>query len=132
MNVTRSLRHLTCLSLLMLVAALAVAATASAAAGGLPHAFGKLCGNVAGASWKFQGQTGSHYNVAALGAGSCGVAMKSVPALTRQKAHASGPQIQMLVAPSGFRCATSGIPLAHAGFCAGGAVHFNWAPLLKR
>jgi hypothetical protein len=132
MNRTHGLKRVTCLSLLTLVAVPVGATTASSAVGGLPPSLGKLCGHVMGASWKFQGQTGTEYNVVALPAGSCGVAMKSVPALTRQKPRSGAIGAQTLTAPSGFRCAGSGIPLAHAGFCGRGAAHFTWAPQLKK
>ena len=57
-NITRTKR----LTLLLAFAALAVVSTASAAvSGGLPP--GKLCGSVSGAAWKYQGQTGTQYNV---------------------------------------------------------------------
>ena len=132
MNKTHWLRHVTRLSLLMLFAALAVATTASAAVSGgvLP---GKLCGSVSGAAWKFQGQTGTRYNVTALPAGSCRVGMKSVGALTKQQPRAGALGSQTLSGPGGFRCAGSGIPLAHAGFCGGSkGVKFFWAPRLKK
>lgn len=132
MNRTRWFRHLTCLSLLMLFAALAVATTASSAVGGLPPSLGKPCGSVKGATWKFEGQTGTQYSVVGLPAGSCVVAMKSVAALTKQKPRSGAVGAQTLSAPSGFSCAGSGIPLAHAGFCGRGAAHFMWAPQLKK
>jgi hypothetical protein len=131
MNRTRWFRHLTCLSLLTL-AALVVATTASSAVSGLPPSLGKLCGHVEGAAWKFQGQTGTQYNVVGLPAGSCGVAMKSVTALTKQKPRSGASGSQTLIGQNGYRCAGSGIPLAHAGFCGRGAAHFTWAPQLKK
>jgi hypothetical protein len=132
MNRTHWLKRVTCLSLLTLVAVSVGATTASSAVGGLPPSMGTLCGQVTGASWKFQGQTGTEYNVVGQPAGSCGVAMKSVTALTRQKPRSGAIGAQTLTAPSGFRCAGSGIPLAHAGFCGRGATHFTWAPQLKK
>jgi hypothetical protein len=132
MNRTHWLKRVTCLSLLTLVAVSVGATTASSAVGGLPPSLGTLCGHVTGASWKFQGQTGTEYNVVGQPAGSCGVAMKSVTALTRQKPRSGAIGAQTLTAPSGFRCAGSGIPLAHAGFCGRGATHFTWAPQLKK
>ena len=122
------------LSLLLLLTVLAVATTASAAvSGGLPPSFGKLCGHVNGAAWKFQGQTGTQYNVTALPARSCAVAMKSVPALTKQKPHAGALGPQTLTGSNGYNCAGSGIKLAHAGFCGGsGGTKFFWAPRLKK
>jgi hypothetical protein len=132
MNRTHWLKRVTCLSLLTLVAVSVGATTASSAVGGLPPSMGTLCGQVTGASWKFQGQTGTTYNVVGQPAGSCGVAMKSVAALTRQKPRSGAVGAQTLTAPSGFRCAGSGIPLAHAGFCGRGAMHFTWAPHLKK
>ena len=63
MNRTHRFRHVTHLSLLVLFAALVVATTASATVRvGMP---GKLCGSVSGTSWKFQGQSGTRYNVSA-------------------------------------------------------------------
>jgi hypothetical protein len=132
MERTRWFTRLTCLLLPMLFAAAPLASTASSASSGLPPAFGKPCGHVAGANWKFQGQTGTQYTVVGRPAGSCGVAMKMVGALTNQKPHAGAIGAQTLSAPGGYRCATSGVPLAHAGFCARGTAHFIWAPLLKK
>jgi len=130
MTRTHSLRHLTCLSLLMFVAAFVVATTASSAVLGLPSSLGKACGHVTGASWKFEGQNGSEYN--GKPAGSCAVALKSVGALTRQKPHAGAFGANTLSGPNGFNCAGSGIPLARAGFCGRGATHFTWAPQVNR
>jgi hypothetical protein len=132
MTRTRWFTRLTCLLLPMLLAAALLATTASSTSGGLPPAFGKLCGHVAGASWKYQGQTGTQYNVVGRPAGSCGVALKMVGALTKQKPHAGAIGSQTLSAPGGYSCASSGIPLAHAGFCARGTAHFIWAPRLKK
>jgi hypothetical protein len=132
MKRTRWFTRLACLLLPMLVAAALLVSTASSTNRGLPPAFGKQCGHVAGARWKFQGQTGTQYNVVGRPAGSCSVAMKMVGALTRQTPHAGAIGSQTLRAPGGYSCATSGIPLAHAGFCARGTAHFVWAPLLNR
>jgi hypothetical protein len=132
MKRTHSFRRLTCLALLMSFAAFVVATAGSAAVRGLPPSLGKACGHVKGASWKFEGQTGSEYNVVGMPAGSCAVAMKSVGALTRQKAHAGAFGANTLSGPNGFNCAGSGIPLAHAGFCGKGPAHFTWAPQVKR
>jgi hypothetical protein len=121
------------LALLALAAASVLATAASSAVtGGLPPSLGTLCGHVAGASWKFEGQAGSQYNVIGQPAASCSVAMKSVAGLTRQTPHAGTGGAQTLSAPSGFRCAGSGIPFAHAGFCGAGAMHFMWAPKVKK
>jgi len=116
-------------AILMLFAALVVAATASAAvSGNMP---GKLCGSVSGATWKFQGQSGTRYNVSALPSRSCAVAMKSVGALTKQKPHACALGPHTLAAPSGFRCMIS-LPPAHAGFCGNKGAEFFWGPRLKK
>jgi hypothetical protein len=133
MNRTHWFRHVTRLSLLMLFAALVVATTSSAAvSGGLSL---QLCGSVSGAVWKFQGQTGTQYNVSSLPEGSCAVAMKSVSALTKQKPRAGVLGPHSLAGPSGFHCSLTGIPfilLAHAGFCTRGGHRFFWAPRLKK
>jgi hypothetical protein len=117
------------LTLFLLVAALVVAATASA---GLSARMpGKLCGSVSGTSWKFQGQKGTQYIVSALPAKSCAVAMKSVSALTKQKPRPGSVGPHTLVGPRGFRCMIS-LPPAHAGFCGGSnGAGFFWAPRLK-
>jgi hypothetical protein len=132
MKRTRWFSRLTCLLLPMLFAAALLASTASSTTHALPPAFGKLCGHVAGASWKFHGQTGTQYNVVGLPAGSCGVAMKMVGALTKQKPHAGALGSQTLSAPGGYSCAGSGKAFAHAGTCGRGTAHFSWAPLLKK
>jgi hypothetical protein len=125
-NVPRSL-------VLMLAVGVLVAGAATSALGaGLPASFGHLCGHVSGASWKFSGQTGTQYNVVALPAASCSVAIKAVAGLTKQVPRSGALGAQTLTGPSGYRCAGSGIPLAHAGFCGRGAAHFNWAPRLAR
>ncbi len=127
MNVTRK-----CLAPLILFAALAVVGTASAAVGGgLPP--GHLCGSVSGAAWKYQGETGTQYNVSGLPAGSCGAALKAVAKLTRQKAHTGVLGPHTLTGPSGFRCIGTGIlSPASAGFCGGtSGAKFFWAPRVK-
>ena len=132
MHNARPFRYLPCLSLLMLFATLVVTTTALSAGSGLPPAFGKLCGHVGGAPWKFQGQTGIQYNVVALPTGSCAIAMRSVAALSKQKPHAGAIGSQTLSGPKGFRCASSGIKLAHAGSCGSSRAKFMWAPELKQ
>lgn len=129
MNRTRWFRHVRHLSLLMVFAALIVATTATATVRvGMP---GKLCGSVSGTSWKFQGQSGTQYNVSALPARSCAVAMKSVSALTKQKPRPGAVGPHTLVGPRGFRGMIS-LPPAHAGFCGGSnGAGFFWAPRLK-
>jgi hypothetical protein len=132
MNRTKKFNTLR-LSLLMLFAALAVVSTASASvSGGLPP--GHLCGSVAGGSWKYQGQTGTQYNVSALPVRSCAAAMKSVRALTKQKPHTGALGPHSLTGPSGFRCLGTGIVgPASAGFCGGSnGAKFFWAPRLKK
>jgi hypothetical protein len=132
MTRTTKLNHAKHLLLLTVFAALAVASTASAAvSGGLPP--GKLCGSVSGATWKYQGQTGTHYNVTALPAKSCAAAMKSVSRLTKQKPHTSVLGPRTLTGPTGYRCIGSGIITpASAGFCGGNnGAKFFWAPRLK-
>jgi hypothetical protein len=134
MNGTQKFNHSMQLSLLVLFAALALASTASAATSSEEFFMpGKLCGHVSGASWKFQGQSGTQYNVSAMPARSCAVAMKSVSALTKQKPRASGFITHALAGPSGFHCAGSGIVNpASAGFCGGkNGASFYWAPRLK-
>jgi hypothetical protein len=126
-------RHVTRLSLLLLFAALVVATTASAAvSSGQPPSLGKLCGHANGASWQFQGQSGTQYNVTALPARSCAVAMKSIRALTKQKPHGGALGARTLAGPNGYGCADSGIKLAHSGFCGGNGAKFFWAPRLKK
>jgi hypothetical protein len=133
MNGTQKIDRAKKLTLVILFAALAVVSSASAAvSGGLPP--GKLCGTVSGASWKFQGQHGTQYNVSALPARSCAAAMKSVSALTKQKPHTSVLGPRTLAGPKGFRCMGSGIVTpASAGFCGGSnGARFFWAPRLKK
>ena len=133
MNTPQKINHVKHLSLLIVFAALAVVSTASAGvSGGLPP--GKLCGSVSGATWKFQGQSGTQYNVSALPAGSCAAAMKSVSRLTKQKPHTGALGPHTLAGPSGFRCVGSGIITpASAGFCGGSnGARFFWAPRLKK
>jgi hypothetical protein len=133
MTETQKLKHPKQLVLLILFAALAVVSTASAGvSGGLPP--GKLCGSVSGATWKFQGQSGTQYNVSAIPAGSCGAALKSVSALTKQKPHVGVLGPHTLAGPSGFRCVGSGIITpASAGLCgSNNGARFFWAPRLKK
>jgi hypothetical protein len=132
MNGTLKFSHAKRLSLLILFSALAVVSTASAGVtGGVPP--GKLCGSVSGATWKYQGQQGTRYNVTALPAKSCAAALKSVGALTKQKPHTGVLGPHTLTGPSGFRCVASGIITpASAGFCGGtNGARFFWAPRLK-
>jgi len=125
-NVPRSL-------VVMLAVGVLVAGAGTTALGaGLPAAFGHLCGHISGAPWKFSGHTGTQYNVVALPTASCSVAMKAVAGLTKQTPRSGALGAQTLTGPSGYRCAGSGIPLAHAGFCGRGAAHFAWAPWLAR
>ncbi len=129
MNRTPRFRHVTRLFLLVACASLMVATTASA--GVSVRMPGKLCGSVSGTSWKFQGQSGTQYNVSALPARSCAVAMKSVGELTKQKPRPGAVGPHTLVGPRGFRCMISLLP-AHAGFCGGSnGAGFFWAPRLK-
>lgn len=124
---------MTRLSLLMLFAALVVATTTSAAvSSGLPPSLGKPCGHVGGATWQFQGQSGSQYNVTALPARSCAVALRSVSALTKQKPRTGALGHRTLAGPSGFRCTDSGMKLSHSGFCGGNGAKFFWAPRLTK
>jgi hypothetical protein len=132
MKKTHWLKHLTSLSMLMLFATLVVATTALSAPTGLPPAFGKLCGHVSGASWSFQGHTGNQYGVVALPNSSCAVAMKAVKGLSNQKPHTGALGPQTLSGPAGFRCAGSGIKLAHAGFCGSSHAKFMWAPQITK
>lgn len=132
MNGSQRSGHARRLALLILFSALAVVSTASAGVrGGAPP--GKLCGSVNGASWKYEGQQGTRYNVTALPARSCASALKAVSALTRQKPHAGVLGPHTLAGPSGFRCVGSGIIVpASAGFCGGSnGARFFWAPRLK-
>lgn len=130
MNIVPPLKHAPRVSLAVVFAALAVAITASTAtSGGLPPSFGKLCGQVKGAAWAFQGKTGTQYNVTGVAA-ACSTALKIVGGLTKQTPHSGALGNHTLVGSNGFQCAGSGIPLAHAGFCGNGAKHFVWAPRL--
>jgi hypothetical protein len=132
MNATTNFTRAKRLTLLSLFAVVAAVSTASAAvSGGLPP--GHLCGSVSGAAWKYQGQTGTHYNVTALPAKSCAAAMKSVSRLTKQKPHTSVLGPRTLTGPTGFRCVGTGIITpASAGFCGGNnGARFFWAPRLK-
>jgi hypothetical protein len=132
MNTTQRLGKLPRL-LLMLLIGLVVASTSSPAVGaGLPPSFGKLCGHVSGAAWKYSGQAGTEYNVTARPASSCRVAMRSVGGLTKQKPHSGALGPQTLTGPSGYRCAGAGALRAHAGFCGRGASHFMWAPRKRK
>ena len=129
MNITRRLRTTPRQCLLMLFIGLVVASTPSAAVGtGLPPAFGKLCGHVSGATWRYSGQAGAQYNVTARPASSCRIAMSAVSGLTKQKPHFGALGAQTLIGPSGYRCAGAGALHSHGGFCGRGASHFMWAP----
>ena len=119
-------------SLLLVLVALVTVGTASA------HVFvgsppGKLCGSVTGATWKYQGRTGTRYDVTANSGRSCATAMKAVSGLTKQKAHVGVLGAHTLVGPRGFRCVGSGIlKPATAGFCGGSSgARFFWGPRLK-
>jgi hypothetical protein len=127
----RRLRRLTYVSLLMLLAMFTLPTGALSAAGGLPPSFGKLCGHVNGATWKFEGQSGTRYGVVARPTASCAVALRSVSALSNQKPHAGKLGSQTLNGPTGYDCAGSGIKLAHAGFCGSKNARFIWAPALE-
>ena len=134
MNRTRTLINKKQLSLLSLFAALAVAGTASAAvSGGIPSQLGKLCGSVNGASWRFNGQTGTQYNVIAKTAAMCAAGMKSTSGLTKQTPHAGAFGPHTLTGPRGFRCILTLAP-AHSGYCGttGPNSVFYWAPRLKK
>jgi hypothetical protein len=129
MNATRRLRNRPRLAALTLLIGLIVASAAAPAVGaGLPPAFGKLCGHVSGAAWKYSGQSGTEYNVTARPASSCRIAMRSVSGLTKQKPHFGALGAQTLVGPRGYRCSGAGALHAHGGFCGHGASHFMWAP----
>ncbi|HEV2592323.1 MAG TPA: hypothetical protein VGU02_10570 [Gaiellaceae bacterium] len=120
------------LLLLSLFATLAIAGTASAAvSGGFPPQLGRLCGSVSGASWRFQGHTGTRYNVIAKTAAMCRAGMKSVSGLTRETAHAGAFGAHTLTGPQGFRCVLTLAP-AHTGFCGRNSSNsvFFWAPRL--
>jgi hypothetical protein len=134
-NGTQRFRRVSRLSLLTLMAA-GVSATASAAAvsNGVPPQLGKLCGSVNGATWSFQGQTGTPYNVIAKTAAACTAGMKAVHALTNQKPHAGAFGPNTLTGPRGFSCILTLAP-AHSGYCggtgSGSTTVFYWAPRLK-
>jgi hypothetical protein len=133
MNKTRTLIDKKQLSLLSFLAALTVVGTASATiSGGIPPQLGKVCGSVNGASWKFNGKTGTQYNVIAKTAAMCAAGMKSVSALTKQTPHAGAFGPQTLTGPRGFRCILTLAP-AHSGYCGSTGSHsvFYWAPRLK-
>lgn len=121
------------LPLLILLAALAVASLAPAAvSGGFPPQLGKLCGSVQGASWRFQGHTGTQYNVIAKTAAMCTAGMKAVSALTKQTPHAGVFGPHTLTGPRGFHCILTLAP-AHSGYCGStGSSTFYWAPRLKK
>ena len=134
MNRTQVLINKKQLSLLSLFAALAVAGTASAAvSGGFPPQLGKLCGSVSGASWRFQGQTGTRYNVIAKTSAMCTAGMKSVSGLTKQTPHAGAFGPHTLTGPRGFHCILTLAP-AHSGYCGSTGPNsvFYWAPRLKQ
>jgi hypothetical protein len=134
MNRTSKLINTKALSLLILVTALAVAGTASAAvSGGVPPQLGKICGSVNGATWRFQGQTGTHYNVIAKTTAMCAAGMKSVGGLTNQAPHAGAFGPRTLTGPRGFQCIVTIAP-AHSGYCGRGGSNsvFYWGPRLKK
>lgn len=135
-NSTQRFKRLSRLSLLTLMAA-GVSATASGAAlgaGGFPPQLGKLCGSVNGATWRFQAQTGTRYNVVAKTAAACAAGLKAVHALTNQKPHAGAFGANTLTGPRGFSCVLTLAP-AHSGYCgatgSGSNTVFYWAPRLK-
>ena len=128
------------LSLPLLLAALVIATTTSAAVSAFMP--GKPCGSVSGAAWKsvgydgprkFQRQSGTKYNVSALRAGTCAVAMKAVSALTKQKPYKSALGARTLTGPRGFQCLGTGTGQpTTSGFCGGkNGATFYWAPRLK-
>ncbi len=134
MNRTHTLINKKQLLLLNLFAVLAVAGSASAAlSAGIPPQLGKICGSVNGASWRFNGQTGTHYNVVAKTAAMCRAGMKSAGGLTKQKPHAGAFGMHTLTGPRGFRCVQTLAP-AHSGYCGstGPNAVFYWAPRLKQ
>ncbi|HZQ65014.1 MAG TPA: hypothetical protein VFA66_07300 [Gaiellaceae bacterium] len=134
MNRTRTPINRKQLSLLSLFAALAVAGTASAAdSAGFPPQLGKLCGSVNGATWRFNGQTGTHYNVIAKTSAMCAAGMKSVSGLTKQTPHAGALGPHTLTGPRGFRCLLTLAP-AHSGYCGSTGPNslFYWAPRLNK
>ena len=121
-------KHASRVSLAVMFVVIGIATTASVATGaGLPPSLGKLCGQVKGAAWAFQGKTGTQYNVTGA-PGACSAALKIVAGLTKQRPHPGALGTNTLTGSQGFLCAGSGIPLAHAGFCGKGALHFLWAP----
>lgn len=127
-QITQLLRKLPVLLSLLLIELVFLAASVPAVGAGLPPAFGKLCGHVRGAAWKYQGQSGREYNVTAKPASSCRIAMRSVSGLTKQTSHFGPLGAQTLSGPKGYRCAGAGSLRAHGGFCGRGASHFLWAP----
>ena len=130
MKMIPDLKHAPLASFAVVFAVIGLATTASTATGaGLPPSFGKLCGQVKGAAWAFQGKTGTQYNVTGVPA-ACSAALKIVAGLTKQTPHPGSLGTNTLIGSQGFLCAGSGIPLAHAGFCGKGAMHFVWAPRL--
>jgi hypothetical protein len=136
MNRTRTHINKKLLSLLSLVVALGVVATATATAaisGGIPPQLGKICGSVKGASWRFEGQTGTHYSVVAKTSAMCTAGMKFVGGLTKQKPHRGAFGPNTLTGPRGFQCILTLQP-AHAGYCGttGPNSAFYWAPRLKK
>lgn len=134
MNGTQKTNYTKCLSLLILFAALVVVSTASArVSGGFPPQLGKLCGSVNGATWRFQGHTGTQYNVIAKTAAMCTAGLKSVSALTKQTPHAGAFGPHTLTGPPGFRCLLT-LAAAHSGYCGSTGPNsvFYWAPRLKK
>jgi hypothetical protein len=134
MNGTQKISYAKHLLLLMLFGALVFKTTSAAAvSGGFPPQLGKLCGSVNGASWRFNGQTGTHYNVIAKTAAMCTAGMKSVSALTKQKPHAGAFGPNTLTGPRGFHCILTLAP-AHSGYCGSTGPNsvFYWAPQLKK
>ena len=87
MKTIPAITHAPLVSLAVVFAVIGLATTVSTATGaGLPPSFGKLCGQVKGASWAFQGKTGTQYNVTGVPA-SCSAALKMVAGLTKQSPH---------------------------------------------
>lgn len=137
MSRTQWFRSAICLSLLMFIIALGAGATASAArSAGFPPSFGKPCGQVNGETWKYKGQTGARYNVLARSPSSCGLALRSVSALTRQTPRAGADGPNTLRGPAGFHCVGEGITLdktQHFGVCRGShGATFLWSPAAKQ
>jgi hypothetical protein len=132
MNGKQKLNHRNLLSFLIVVAVLTVVSTASATvSGGFPPQLGKLCGSVNGATWRYQGHTGTQYNVIAKTAAMCTAGLRSVSALTKQTPHAGAFGPHTLTGPRGFRCLLTLAP-AHSGYCGTGSNSvFYWAPRLK-